>query len=76
MKNAQQQWFENQRALADPVQRERYQKIYKEIIDILAKNKCTTSEAQNILRNLRQGISAAEIVHEAGIGEDVIRLCQ
>lgn len=74
MKSAQWRWMENQRALADPVQRERYKKVYKEIIEILAKNECTVSEALNILGNLHKGISAAETVQDLGINEEMFQL--
>ena len=74
MKNAMQRLIENERAMADPVQRERYQKIYKEIIEILTKNKCTVSEALNILGNLRKGISSAETVQDLGINEEIFQL--
>lgn len=76
MKSAMQKRLEAKRAAENPTQQELYKKIYKEIIDILAKNKCTASEALNILKNLRQGIGAAETVHELGINEYVTRLCQ
>jgi hypothetical protein len=74
MGNNVQRWHENKEALADPIKRERYKKIYKEILGIFAENECTASEAFNILLNLRKGIDAAETAHSLGIDEDVLVL--
>lgn len=74
MGNNVQHRYENEKALADPVERERYKKIYKEILGIFAENECTTSEAFNILLNLRKGIDAAETAQSLGIDEDVLAL--
>jgi len=66
------QWYKNERDLEDPIKRERYKKIYKEILKIFAENECTTSEAYNILLNLRKGIDAAETVQSLGVDDNVI----